>query len=128
MQAATDARTGKITVSPLTEGDYTVTMRQTDGYTVAEPVSTAVAPKVVYEVVDVSKKVVAASEVNAAQEDGQFGRPGGAGDTSSAPEESIQETLRTGSHHPPGNDHHARARRSACGASHSRGTHHARNH
>lgn len=92
VQAATDARTGKITVSPLTEGDYTVTMRQTDGYTVAEPVSTAVAPKVVYEVVDVSEKVVTASEVNAAQEDGQFGRPGGAGDAASAPEESIQET------------------------------------
>ena len=92
LQAATDSRTGQITISPLESGAYTVTMRQTDGYTVADPIAADVAPRLVYEVVDVSEKVVAANEVNAASEDGQFGRAGGAGDAASAPDESIQIT------------------------------------
>lgn len=72
IEAVDDDENGEISLTDLTDGIYTVTLAEAEGYEVPDPVEATVEPKVVYEVVDVTDKVVSSAEVDSAAEDGSL--------------------------------------------------------
>ncbi len=74
---------GQVYFEGLTPGKYDVELLKADGYFMPQPVQGTVQPKVTYERIDVSEKVVDAKDINAAEDDAQFGGKHGADSGSS---------------------------------------------
>ena len=70
---------GEIYFEELAEGEYSVALAPAEGFIVSEePITAAVSPKVTYERVNVAEKIKQQSEINASEDDPQYGGGGGA--------------------------------------------------
>lgn len=83
---------GKLYFENLDDGDYSVALAPAAGYVTPDaPITATVQPKLSYEKVDVSEKIVSQKEVNLAEDDKQYGGREGAdgeGGATTAPVES----------------------------------------
>lgn len=68
-----DDMDGQVYQENLEEGDYTVAMVAKDGITPPEPIVVTVQPKVTYQVMDVSDKVVSSKDIDASKDDSKYG-------------------------------------------------------
>ncbi|MEG2083874.1 MAG: SpaA isopeptide-forming pilin-related protein, partial [Oscillospiraceae bacterium] len=90
---------GQIYFDGLAEGDYSVQLAPASGYIIpAAPVVATVQPKVTFERVDVSDKIVQSDTINKADEDKQFGGNNGADSgTSTLPTSNTVEFVESSS-------------------------------
>lgn len=78
-------RDGQVYKDGMEEGDYTVELLPTEGVTPPAPITVAVEPRVVYEVIDVSDKVVSSKDIDASKDDSKYGGGNSNGGTSTPP-------------------------------------------
>lgn len=94
---------GQLYFDELEAGDYLVELTKAEGYLMPDPVTVTVLPQVTYEWIDVSDKVVSSDEIDASQDDPQYGGnhagSGGSGSTTTTPStdtvEYVESSTRT---------------------------------
>ncbi len=66
-------------IDDVKEGEYIVSVEPMEDFETPNPVSVDVVPKIVFEKQDVSELIVSADEIDASQDDKQYGSSGGGG-------------------------------------------------